>query len=590
MLRTRLYLGLLPLLLLLCGTGAYAIRVCRQLAGLLQRDLVGNYQAMLASQQMRYSAQLMTDSLSLVQSGDLLRARRAFESNRADFTHELMTQSARLAGTPDIHLVEALDAAFTDLTRQGTALLTAGGSGSLEALQRNEAALFRVLTAIEKLNQRDFSAAQLAAARAGRLAATTERVLLIAIAAAAVLSLLVAWRLASSLLGPIKQLTASAAALGEGRLEHDVPVLSDDELGRLARTFNVMADKLRAYRDAMREEVRQAQRTTEATLTASPDPVLVFAPDGRVTLRNPAAEALDSDARLPPALREAVHRVLESGRHDLPTGYDRVITLRRGADDRHFLPRILAVTDQMTGIAGAALILQDITRFRLLDDAKSNLVGTVSHELKTPLTSLRMAVYLLLEQNLELTPTQRELLDTARDEADRLLRVLNDLLDLSRLESGVIALERQPAAPSELLAAAAREMQPIIDAAEQMLVVRVAPNLPPVGVDAGRLRHVFLNLLANASKYTPAGGEITLYAEPADDGFVRFGVRDQGPGVAPQYAARLFDKFFRAPGQEKHGAGLGLAIAREVVVAHGGSIACASEPGKGSDFHFLLPR
>jgi signal transduction histidine kinase len=154
----------------------------------------------------------------------------------------------------------------------------------------------------------------------------------------------------------------------------------------------------------------------------------------------------------------------------------------------------------------------------------------------------------------------------------------------------VIALERQPTPPAELLAAAAREMQPIIDAAGQTLVVRVAPHLPPVGVDAGRLRHVFLNLLANASKYTPAKSEITLYAEPGDAGFVRFGVRDQGPGVAPEHAARLFEKFFRAPGQEKHGAGLGLAIAREVVVAHGGSIACASEPGKGSDFYFLMPQ
>jgi signal transduction histidine kinase len=589
MLRTRLYLGLLPLLLLLCGTGAYAIHVCRQLAGSLQQDLVGNYQAMLASQQMRYSAQSMTDSLSLVRS-DPIRARRSFQSNRSDFTRELMAQSARLAGTPDAPLVETLDAAFGELARQGEALLAAGGSGSLETLRSNETSLFRVLSAVETLNRRDFAAAQAASARAGRLAATTERVLLIVIAAAAVLSLLVAWRLASSLLGPIKQLTASAAALGEGRLERDVPVLSRDELGDLARTFNGMAEKLRAYRDAMREEVRQAQRTTEATLTASPDPVLVFAPGGQVTLRNPAAEALDSDARLPPALREAIHRVLESGRHDLPTGYDRVVTLRLGHDERHFLPRILAVADQMTGVSGAALILQDITRFRLLDDAKSNLVGTVSHELKTPLTSLRMAVYLLQEQSIELTPTQRELLDTARDEADRLLRVLNDLLDLSRLESGVIALERQPTPPAELLAAAAREMQPIIDAAGQTLVVRVAPHLPPVGVDAGRLRHVFLNLLANASKYTPAKSEITLYAEPGDAGFVRFGVRDQGPGVAPEHAARLFEKFFRAPGQEKHGAGLGLAIAREVVVAHGGSIACVSEPGKGSDFYFLMPQ
>ena len=166
MLRTRLYLGLLPLLLLLCGTGAYAIHVCRQLAGSLQQDLVGNYQAMLASQQMRYSAQSMTDSLSLVRS-DPIRARRSFQSNRSDFTRELMAQSARLAGTPDAPLVETLDAAFGELARQGEALLAAGGSGSLETLRSNETSLFRVLSAVETLNRRDFAAAQARIGAAG---------------------------------------------------------------------------------------------------------------------------------------------------------------------------------------------------------------------------------------------------------------------------------------------------------------------------------------------------------------------------------------------------------------------------------------
>jgi NtrC-family two-component system sensor histidine kinase KinB len=231
-----------------------------------------------------------------------------------------------------------------------------------------------------------------------------------------------------------------------------------------------------------------------------------------------------------------------------------------------------------------------VTKFRLLDDAKNNLVGTVSHELKTPLTGLRMAVYLLLEQRVgQLLPAQRELLETARDAADRLLRILNDLLDLSRLESGATALSRGPVPVADLLAAMAAEMKPLVEAAGQRLVVRVAEGITVVPVDRDRIRHVFINLLSNASKYSPAGGEITLYAEPAPDGFVRFGVRDQGPGIPPESLSRVFERFYRVPGQAKMGAGLGLALAREIVVAHGGSIGCNSAVGRGSDFHFLVP-
>jgi signal transduction histidine kinase len=144
-----------------------------------------------------------------------------------------------------------------------------------------------------------------------------------------------------------------------------------------------------------------------------------------------------------------------------------------------------------------------------------------------------------------------------------------------------------------LINAIANEVRPLITNAGQTLVVTFAPELreASISVDADRLRHVFMNLLTNASKYSPAGSSITLSAEPAPLNFVRFAVRDEGPGIPAEYAARVFDRFFRAPGQkEKPGAGLGLAIARDIVVAHGGSIACQSTPGEGSEFYFLIPR
>lgn len=596
MLRTRLYLGLLPLLLLLVGTGFYAIRVSRELAGSLQQDLVRNYRDIIACQQLRASAQLMASAVSLAERGDPFSAREEFDSNRSAFMRELMSQSATSAGTPRAELVERLDEAFADLATKNADLLAAGGRGSLAVLQRNEAALYRVMAEIENLNRSDFAAAQETALKANRMVATTERVLYTAIIGAVLLSLLVAWRLAASLLKPIKALTASAVAVGEGDLDRTVPAVSRDELGQLARSFNQMAEKLRAYREATQAKVLRTQRTMEATLTSAPDPVFVVARDGTQEVRNPAAELLaqspDFAHGFPPALSESIEAVLASGEHYLPTDYSRVVTLRVGREDRHYLPRILAIGDTLTEFKGAAVVLQDVTKFRLLDDAKTNLVGTVSHELKTPLTGLRMGVYLLLEQNTgALSPQQRELLEGARDDADRLLRILDDLLDLARLEAGASALDLREIQVRHLLAEINSEARGFVTAASQSLEVKCDPSIDEVilKVDTGRLRHVFINLLTNAVKYSPAGGVITLSAEVAA-GFIQFAVRDRGAGIPPESVPHVFDRFYRAPGQSKSGAGLGLAISREIVVAHGGTIACTSQRGEGTEFYFLIPR
>lgn len=597
MLRTRLYLGLLPLLLLIIATGGYAIHVCSDLAGSLSRDLVNNYRAVLACQQMRSAATLMTSALSPPRLGDA--ERRAFEEHRGAFQRELMTQAQASAGSPRAMLLAALEAEFRALAEEGERQLRAGGAAALGVpMQARNAALIRVLQAIERLTQRDYEAAKQTAARVESLATATRRVMLLTIAGSVVLSLILAWRLAESLLEPIRLMTASAIALGDGDLDREVPEVSRDELGQLARAFNTMAAKLRAYRDATLARVLRAQRTMEATLTSAPDPVFVVGRDGKEELRNPAAEELaklpEFAHGLPARLAELVDRVLRSGEHYIPTDYSRTVTLRVGREDRHYVPRILAVGDKLTEFKGAAIILQDVTKFRLLDDAKTNLVGTVSHELKTPLTSLRMALYLLLEQNLSaLSPQQRELLADARDDADRLLRILDTLLDLTRLESGASSLERSELGVSALMRQVAGEAHPIIDGAGQRLAVVIAPELSgaTLRVDASRIRHVFMNLLTNASKFTPRGGFITLSAAPEGPGFIRFSVRDQGPGIPPESVGRIFDRFYRAPHQEKRpGAGLGLAIAREIVVAHGGSIACTSTEGEGSEFYFVLPR
>ncbi len=333
MLRTRLFLGLLPLFLVLVVTGVYAIRVCRELAGPLQQELVANYRAALGCREMRTSATLMSNALA--STADPIGARKSLEARRADFTRELMAQSASSAGKPRERLVEGLDAAFQDFSSRCDRMIGAGGSASLGEVRADEGALYRVLGAIDKLTANDYAASRETEARAEQLANAAVRVLWAAIGAAAALSAALAWMVAASLLGPIKALTASATALGEGDLDTRVPEFSRDELGSLARSFNTMAARLRAYRDATLARVLRTQRTMEATLTSTPDPLFVVSKDGSIEVRNPAAEELSKlpefSGGFPAALAEPLASVLGTDEHYMPTDYGRLSRSAWGA-------------------------------------------------------------------------------------------------------------------------------------------------------------------------------------------------------------------------------------------------------------------
>jgi signal transduction histidine kinase len=598
MLRTRLILGLLPLLLLFLAVSLYSFRASQDFGAAVQVILGRNFQSIARVKEMRTALGGMSDALGQSQrTGGSPAGLRAFEEGRARFKQNLNSELLARPAAAKGERLNQLDDEFARFAQAGQTNLRAGPFELQESYRQAMGALISVNNGLEQVLESDHE--EIRQAEMGIQARTDKmfRLLAAAMVAAVVLFFFLSWRLANSLLEPIKLITESAVALGQGDLDREVPVTSHDELGRLARAFNAMAVHLRAYREATLAKVLRTQRTMEATLTSAPDPVFVVSADGTHTVRNPAAEQLVQsngfDRGFPPALAEPLVRVMATGDHYLPTDYGRAVALRVGREDRHYLPRILAIGDKLTEFKGAAIILQDVTKFRLLDDAKTNLVGTVSHELKSPLTSLRMAIYLLLEQNVgTLVPQQLELLETARDDADRLLRILDNLLDLARLEGGASALDRRDIGIAGLLEKIADEARVFVGAAGCRLEMEIEPGLgdETVSVDVERIRHVFINLLTNAVKYSSAGGTVTLGARSEPLGFVRFAVRDQGSGIAAENLPQVFDRFYRAPGQTKTGAGLGLTIAREIVVAHGGSIACSSEPGQGAEFHFLLPR
>jgi signal transduction histidine kinase len=222
---------------------------------------------------------------------------------------------------------------------------------------------------------------------------------------------------------------------------------------------------------------------------------------------------------------------------------------------------------------------------------KRGVISTVSHQLKTPLTSIRMAIHLLLEEKVgTLTEKQVELLLAAREDSDRLHSILNNLLDISRIESGRVLMEFRTVSPHSMVLEALEPFQRAAQDQGVTLNVDLPGDLPEVWADTVRMNHVLANLLSNALRYTPAGGRVTVLAR-ADEEWVHFSVSDTGRGIPSKYLPRIFEQFFRVPEQGKEtGAGLGLAIVKEIVEAHGGTVGVESTEGKGSTFTFTLRR
>ncbi|MBX6313295.1 MAG: HAMP domain-containing protein [Isosphaeraceae bacterium] len=601
-LRDKLLLGLMPLLAILVGLGLWAIAMFARLGGDIDVILRENYRSVLAAEGMKEALERMDSALLFAIGGEEPQAREQFAENRPVFERHLKIEQGNITLPGEQEMVDRLATLYGRYIALTDRFLALPPERKAERTRLYFTQLLptfrdikREADAVLALNQKNMEDEN---QRARRAAAVSIRLMVLALLAAVAVATGVALVLSRSILEPIRAVTRGARAMARGDLDQVVPVLTRDELGELAGAFNAMARTIREFRQAGTERLLRAQQTAQATIDSFPDPVVVIDLAGAVERANPAARRIlgvtPTDGSIswaaPPQLKPALAEVM-GGRADyLPTSLEHAVCFRDDGQERFFLPRVLAIRGDHDRLLGAALVLQDVTKFRLVDQLKSDMVATVSHELKTPLTSLQMAIHLLLEEEVgPLTPKQVELLLAARQDSDRLLAMVNDLLDLTRIEQGRLHLNREPIAPGELIAEAIKRCEVRARDAGITLQADVPPGLPEVLADRERVGHIFDNLLDNALRHTERGGEVRLTAQAAD-GSVQFAVADTGEGIAPEHLPHLFEKFYRVPGaRHRGGAGLGLAIVREVVLAHGGQIDVASRPGVGTTIIFTLP-
>lgn len=595
-LRRRILLAVLPLVVLLVSVGIGGVGLLDNLGRRSNEIIRENFVSLRAMHQLE-QALAEIDQLSLTSTHDaepmsveklrgfdtaFVLARAAVDSELANIT-EQGEQEAAEALRKD---VEGLVAATEKLVQ---AAPTERWKQYAEVQQRLKSARL-YLEQIWQINEAAMARADVEAqvtARRSTIWLTCAVVLALALSAASV------WWLMHIILRPIQELTNATEAIGRGQLHQYVPAGSRDELGRLGEMLNETTAKLRAYRQADQNELTRTRRAAQATVDAFPDPVVLLGPDGAVTFANPAAQRIlgtTPGAWLPPAsLIDLLQEAGSTGRAVIREDFNDAVTFQTPTGESVFLPQVHPVASPDGEALGRALVLHDITRFRLLDRLKSDWVATVSHELKTPLASVRLAVHVLLEEVVgPLEPKQTELLLEARDNTERLYKLMEQLLALAKLEDGREHLNLQTVAVPELLQHAAEEVAPGVADNRLSLKVGVASGI--VRVDPLRFGRVLNNLLDNAVAYTNPGGEIDLRATVHGDR-VDIVVADTGIGIPPEYHSQVFDRFFRVPGRDATpGTGLGLAIVREIVTAHGGTIRCETGPnGIGTAFILTLP-
>ncbi|HXK11153.1 MAG TPA: ATP-binding protein [Vicinamibacteria bacterium] len=412
----------------------------------------------------------------------------------------------------------------------------------------------------------------------------------LALALALLATFLLSMLLSSSLGRSLGEIMETARQYARGNLSARIPVRRDDELGELARIINLSADQLQGR---MAEIARDRGRT-DAILTAMDDGVLAVDHRGRVVLANPSlVKALDLEDAPGRHYLEVI-RQPEVGRlieEVLRTGERREEEVELLHVRRVFSITGVPFPGEEGTPPGAVLTFNDATERRRLERIRRDFVANASHELRTPLTSIRGFVEALEDGAVEEPPTAQRFLGKIRVHADRMAALVEDLLELSRLEAGEGEPFLEETLPGEIVEDVVASFAGAATR-KDIRLRRADHGAPPVRTDPERLRRILENLVDNAVKYTPEGGEVEVACSPGPDGSGRIDVADNGPGIAAEHLPRIFERFYRvdkARSRELGGTGLGLSIVRHLAESMGASVSVESEPGRGSRFTVTIP-
>jgi NtrC-family two-component system sensor histidine kinase KinB len=600
-LRQKLSLGLGGLLAIILVISLLSILQLTKLGESIDVILRENYRSVIACQDMKEALERMDSGILFSLLGYPEKGNELIRKNEQVFEKALQVELGNLTlpgeGEKAVHLLE--------LFKQYRPILRNVADSKVPVATRKTTYFTQLLPLFEeikgtadeilKMNQQNMSDAN---DRARQRATSARERMYILLFVGTIVAIGFVFFTERWILRPIKRLILSAEEIKQGNLDLVIQSNSRDEIGQLSETFNEMAASLREFRRSEKAKFARIERATQQAFKSLPDAVALIDLEGKVEV---ATETAREVFGLKPNVRI---KSLPSGwmtdLYDKALSYSypiegkdnhRILQHFVKGEERYFRPEAVPILDNEMQPTGVILLLQDVTQLRQQDEMKRGLISTVSHQLKTPLTSIRMAIHLLLEERVgTLTEKQVELLLVAREDSDRLHNIVNNLLDIGRIESGRAEMQFQGVSPHTMVLDAVDPFRRPSEDQGVTLNVELPADLPEVWVDSPRMNHVFGNLLSNALRYTSPGGKVTVSGW-FDDERVHFSVADTGRGIPDKYLPRIFEQFFRVPEQgNETGAGLGLAIVKEIVEAHRGTVGVESQVGKGTTFTFTLLR
>jgi PAS domain S-box-containing protein len=388
---------------------------------------------------------------------------------------------------------------------------------------------------------------------------------------------------------PIKQLTAAIKEIGDKNYQHRIHIENKDEFGKLADSFNEMAEKLQYFESSNINKMLFEKNRAEAVINSLKDAsigidrnnTILFANQQALQLLGLKPEDIVGKSVNDISVRNDLFRFLIENETSTPF---KVVVDNR---ENFFAKEVIDVTQGEA--KNKVIVLKNITSFKELDVAKTNFIATISHELKTPLASSDFSLKLLEDERVsKLSNEQKELIGNLKRDNQRMLKILSELLNLSQVEAGRIQLNIKKVAPEQIIENAIQAVA--VNAKEKDVIIKkmYGKDLPAIDADADKTTWVLNNFLTNAIKYSYNNG-IVEAGIARQNGNIIFSIKDYGPGINKEYIPKLFERYFQVPGSKEKGTGLGLAISKEFVEAQRGKIWVESEIAKGSTFYFSLP-
>jgi signal transduction histidine kinase/HAMP domain-containing protein len=601
-LRTKLLLGFGSILVIFAGIGMLIMVQLTGLGEAIDIILRENYRSVVACQDMKEALERIDSGILIALSGNHALGDSLINTNIAAFEKALLIEERNITLPEEQALITVLsqDANhFFSLAKS-----TQDRNLSVEEIKnvyyakifplflktKDQAQKVLVLNQ-DNMNQKNNQAREQAASAKIRM--------MIAILFCCILAVVFSFLTRTWVLRPINRLIDSVGEISAGNLVLEFDTGSRDEIGQLAVAFNKMTQALRERRLADDITLQRSQQATKEVISALSSAIAITDIDGVIEISTESAKKLfglkvglsvfDTSQEWLPELYKKATQEGVSAEYPVSRGYLQVFS---DFKEYFFQPVVIPVTinNNLNIPPGVVILFRDKTLIYEQQELKQSVISTVSHQLKTPLTSLRMSIHLLLDERLgTLNEKQMELLQAAQEESERLTGIVENLLDIRRINKTQQMLETLVTNPEALVQEAVYPFISEIRDKGIKLKTDIAEGLPCVKVDTAKLAYVFANLINNAIHYTPPGGNITISAKAAGES-LRFQVTDTGSGIAPEYLGHLFEEFYRVPNSEhSSGVGLGLAIVKEIVQAHGGKVGVESELNHGSTFWFELP-